>query len=249
MTLIEKVHTALFALVLLAVCGLGYGLYELHTENAAKAKADTTAATAQTAINADEADVSAVNKELTVQLAAIAAQARQPATAPQVVLDMSRILPSGTTLPQPIQVVQPPPVEMKNAAGVTTETPSQPEVVIPQVDFAAIQASTLACEVNGVKLTACTTNLAATTDEVAQTAKQRDAYKEALNGGTFWTRLKNSAVNAGCGGAGAFAGIKVADGAGGTSTNGAIAGGSTFAGCELTAWLIGRKHKSKEVAP
>jgi apolipoprotein N-acyltransferase len=183
-----KIGVAVVVLSLLALAG-----YELVQEHDARVKAEATVAATQKNIDDAKKDAAAVQSDLAMRLAALERQKQAPATAPQIVIDAQKLFPN---LPQQLQVVQHPPVQTV-VDGKMVETPSAPVVQIPQVDFQTLQNGAIAYQENDAKLTACNLTAADTQKELADTATERDAYKAALKGGTFWQRLKHDAKTIG----------------------------------------------------
>ena len=228
----------IIGLLLLVV--LAFGSYKWLQEHDARVKAEAVVSSEQIQIDAAKKDEAKTQADLDTRLAALEAQKKLPATAPQIVLDASHLFPN---LPQPLQVVTPPPTTVVSNNGTTTTVPGVPVVQIPQVDFAAFQAGAIACQENSAKLDACSITLADTKSELASTTKQRDADETALKGGTFWTRLGTGMKHAGCGAAGSLVGVGVSQANGSNPVNGLIGGTATFGGCEFVSWLIGRTKK------
>lgn len=181
------------AAALLALCG-----YELLQEHDARVKAESVTAaqsqviaTAQKQIDQAKADQAAAAAQLQARISALEAQKQQPVTAPQFVVDVSKLIPN---LPQPLSVVQPPPAQ-QIVNGKSETLPSAPVVQVPQADLQALQTYKLNCDETGAKLDACTlTNadmkqqLAGTQQQLASTAAERDSWKAAAKGGTWMHR-------------------------------------------------------------
>jgi len=183
----------IYAGVLLVLLVLGLGVYELVREHDARVKAE--AAVAATQKNFDEAqqDAKTVQSNLSARLASLEQQKQVPATAPQIVIDAQKLFPN---LPAQLQVVQPPPTQ-QTVNGKTVDVPSAPVVQVPAADFQALQDGAIACQEDQAKLAACGLTAADTQKELADTQTERDAYKTALKGGTFWTRFKHDAKSIG----------------------------------------------------
>jgi hypothetical protein len=177
-----KFAAAALVLGLLALAG-----YELVQEHDARVKAEATVAATQKTFDEAQQDAKTVQQNLAARLASLEQQKQIPATAPQIVVDASKLFPN---LPAPLQVVTPPPTQ-QTVNGKTVETPSAPVVQVPAVDFQALQAGAIACQEDQARLTACTLTSADTQKELTDTATERDAYKVALKGGTFWQRMKH----------------------------------------------------------
>jgi hypothetical protein len=175
--------TAVVAAVLI------FGAYEWLQEHDARIKAEATVATAQTQIQADKANAAKVQTDLAARLSDLESARSLPATPQQIVISASKLFPN---LAQPLQVVTPPPTQQV-VNGKPTEVPSAPVVQIPAVDLKTLQDYAINCEENSAKLSACTLTQATTVDELKETTTQRDAYKTALKGGTFWQRFRHDA--------------------------------------------------------
>ena len=184
MTLREKIYLAIIGVALLAFDG-----YEWLQQHDALVKAEAAAAVQQKTIDQAKADAATAQQTLAAQLKALQIQSQLPATAPQIVLDASKLFPN---LPAPLKVVTPPPT-MQLDNGKTTELPSAPVVEIPQVDFAALQQGAITCQANADKLDACTKELADSQTEVAAATQQRDEYKSAAKGGSWLRRALTAA--------------------------------------------------------
>jgi hypothetical protein len=178
MTTIEK------WIVVVVLCLVGLGGYELQQEHDARIKAETTAAAAQKTIDDAKKDAAIVQQNLAARLSALEAQKQLPATAPQIVIDAQKLFPS---LPQPLQVVTPPPTQT-TVNGKTEELPSAPVVQIPAADFQTLQAGAIKCEEDDAKLTACSLTAADTQQQLKATHTQADAWKTAAKGGTWLHR-------------------------------------------------------------
>lgn len=179
MTLREKILIGVLLAAAFAFVG-----YEWLQQHDALVKAEATAAAQQKTIDQAKSDAATAQQTLAAQLRVLQVQGQQPATAPQIVIDASKLIPN---LPQPLQVVTPPPAQ-QTVDGKTEELPSAPVVQIPQVDFAAVQANAIACQENADKLAACTTELADMNTELRATTQQRDEFKAAAKGGNWLHR-------------------------------------------------------------
>jgi len=166
-----------------------FGAHEWLQEHDARIKAEATVAAAQTQIQTDKVSEAKVQTDLAARLSTLEAAKKQPATPQQIVISAAKLFPN---LAQPLQVVTPPPTQQV-VNGKPTEVPSAPVVQIPAVDLKALQDYAINCEENSAKLSACTLTQATTADELKATTAQRDAYKTALKGGTFWQRFRHDA--------------------------------------------------------
>jgi hypothetical protein len=147
---------------------------------------------AQKTIDAAKADAAKTASDLQTRLAAIEAKKQQPVTAPQFVLDLSKVIPN---LPQPARVVEVP-AETKTVNGETKHIPAETAVQIPAADLQALQTYKLDCDATGTKLSACeqiaadrVAELEAGKAQLAAVTKERDAYKQAAKGGSFLHRV------------------------------------------------------------
>jgi hypothetical protein len=175
--------TAVIAAVLI------FSAYEWSQEHDARIKAEATVTAAQTQIQADKATVAKAQTDLAARLSTLEAARSQPATPQQIVISAAKLFPN---LPQPLQVVTPPPTQQV-VNGKPTEVPSAAFVQVPAADLKTLQDYAITCEENNAKLGACTLTQATTVDELKATTTQRDAYKAELKGGTFWQRFRHDA--------------------------------------------------------
>jgi hypothetical protein len=147
---------------------------------------------AQEAIDTARADAAKTASDLQARLAAIEAQKRQPVTAPQFIVDLSKVIPN---LPEPARVVEVP-AETKTVNGETKQIPAETAVQIPAADLQALQKYKLDCDATGAKLSACeqiaadrVAEMEAGKAQLAAVTKERDAYKQAAKGGSFLHRV------------------------------------------------------------
>jgi hypothetical protein len=182
----ESISATVKAVLVVAVLAVAAVVgYEWLQEHDALTKAQATQAVEQKTVDAAKADAQTTAAALDARLKVLEAERQQPATAPQIVLDASKLFPS---LPQPLQVVTPPPTQTV-VAGKTVEVPSAPVVQVPQVDFAALQAGAITCQEDDAKLAACTKTAADSAAELKATTAQRDQWQSAAKGGTLLHRL------------------------------------------------------------
>jgi cytoskeletal protein RodZ len=153
-------------------------------EHDARLKAETQSAAAQKTVDQAKADAQTVQQTLAARVADLEKQRQQPVTAPQVVLDMSKVIPN---LPQPATVVQPPPTT-QTVNGKTEEVPSAPVVQIPQTDFTALQNYRVTCDETTARLQACTLTAADSDLAMKAMTADRDNWKAVAKGGTWWHR-------------------------------------------------------------
>jgi hypothetical protein len=216
MTTREKVYSVLAILAIAAAVFTGR---EWLREHDARARAESTAAaesqiiaTAQKQIDAAQADAKQTAAQLTQQLAAIEAQKQRPVTAPQFVVDLSKVIPN---LPQAATVIQQP-AQAQIVNGKTETAPPQQAVEIPAADLPALQTYKLNCDATGLKLDACTKTsadlqeqLAGSRDQLAAETKIAKSWESAAKGGSIWSRLTHGAKCLAISGAAAYAGSRV----------------------------------------
>jgi hypothetical protein len=227
MTIQQKLGIAA-VVALLAL--IGFGAFEWLQEHDARTKAEATAAVQQKSIDQAQSDAVQTAAQLKQTLAVLQAQAAQPATPRQLVIDASKFVPN---LPQPLTVVQPPPT-VQTVNGKQESVPSAPVVQIPQVDFQVLQDSAIRCQENSAKLSACTLTAADTATELKATTAQRDVYKAAMNGGSFWSRLGQTGKCLLMSGGGAAIGAATDKAHPGTGA--AIGASAGTVGCSLWRW-------------
>ena len=200
-------HKIAVAVALLLAVSLAFAGYEWLQEHDAHLKAESVQSQAQKVIDANQkaalaaqADRAQTDKTLAAAIAALEAERRKPVNAEQVITDAKAAIPA---LPEPLRVVQ-------------GQLPNAPDVVIPQADFQALRNYKISCDETSAKFTACTKDsvdlqaeLSAGKGELTATQQQRDAWKVAANGGTFWRRTVTAAkwigVGALAGGAAVYA--------------------------------------------
>ena len=254
MTLREKILAiALGMFVLLAVFAFYYKQQGDVAIAKAQAKTDAVQAvleqsktifdTAQKAITQANVDKEQIQKDYNARIAQIERERQTVMSPQQFAAGVSALLPN---LPQSVQVQNVP---------ATATSPATQQIIIPQVDIPAFQTYKAVCDETSAKLTKCTQDanensvildktkvqLATRTDDLAVMTKDRDDWRNTAKGGTFWHRFGEGSKHSLCGMAGGAAGVKTAQSS--TPVNGAIAGISTTAGCEVTMWLIGRIKK------
>ena len=191
---IQQKFGGIAAFVILGL--MAFGGYELSQEHDARLKAETSAAQQQKSIDAAKADAARAADQLQATLKTLEAEKAKPATPQQIVIDASKIIPN---LPQPItieQIPQSPGLAESNLPNA----PAAQQIVIPPADYQAIHDAMIGCQENAAKLTACDTTNGALKKELAETQLQRDDYKTALKGGTFWHRVKSDAIKIGIAG-------------------------------------------------
>jgi hypothetical protein len=195
---ISKAWLAVVAIAVALAAALGG--YEWFQEHDARAKAEMQTAVQQRSIDAQKAEASGIQAGLAAQLSALAAEKAKPATAQRVVDLASKLIPS---LPAPIQIEEAPapgtgPAQ-PNEINPTRATPTQPpepqanQLVIPAVDFQAIQNAEIACQENAARLDACAKTAALTQAELAETEVEVKSWKTAAKGGTWIHRTLTAA--------------------------------------------------------
>lgn len=160
------------------------GGFEWLQAHDALLKAETQTGAQQKTIDQAKADEATIQRALATQLQTLEAQRKQPATAPQIVIDAAKMFPN---LPAQLQVVTPPPTT-QTVNGKTVEVPSAPVVQIPQVDFAAMQDGIITCQENSAKLDACNLTEADTKVELKTAEAQRDEWEKTAKGGNWLHR-------------------------------------------------------------
>jgi hypothetical protein len=176
-----------------------YGLHEARAEHEARAAAEATAKSAQAQIADAQRQRDALvaadrerNAETQQKIAVLEKSAAQAKTPEQIVKWLPRQLPP---LPAPFEITLPP-------ATPQNLTPPA-EVSIPQADLVPLRELTLkaqACEAElpaaQSGLSSCQQQLKMAGEQLSAAEHQRDAYKTALQGGTFWQRIKSRAKEA-----------------------------------------------------
>jgi hypothetical protein len=174
------------ALVILAL--LSFGGYELWREHAARVKAEAAAAVQQKTIDAAKTEQAQTTAQLKQTLASLEKQRSSPATPQRIASNTSKLIPN---LPAPLVIENAP------LAPGTKELPNTPQpqqIVIPAADFKAIQDAEIDCQEGAAKLAACMLTSADQATELKATEAQRDDYKTAMKGGSFWSRVKHDAI-------------------------------------------------------
>ncbi len=144
----------------------------------------------QTKIAAQQSDVSKAQQDLKQQqeqlrdaLTALESAKKNVTTPQQIVREIPQYAPQ---LPQPITLNIPAPTKENPAPAPTSAN-------LPLEDMKPLFDHLVDCQECARKLSAAE-NAAATKDgEIKDIAKERDEYKTALKGGTFWTRMKRNA--------------------------------------------------------
>jgi hypothetical protein len=152
--------------------------------SAAKKDFDKAADLMKQHADADKARDDATAKQLEA-MQKLAAQIQTPA---QIAAWLPKQVPG---LPQPITISVPP---------STAQNPKpDAQASIPQADLPVLRDVVENCRENSVKLSTCQADQASKQEQLRLAGEQlsavereRDAYKTALKGGTFWTRTKRA---------------------------------------------------------
>ena len=152
--------------------------------SAAKKVFDQTADQMKQHAEADKARDEATAKQLET-MQRLAAQIQTPA---EIAAWLPKQVPG---LPQPINLTLPP---------ETAQNPSpDAQASIPQADLPVLRDAVEKCRENSLKLPTCQADLISKQEQLRLAGEQlsavereRDAYKTALKGGTFWTRTKRA---------------------------------------------------------
>jgi hypothetical protein len=191
MTIAQKVSLAGGVVLLIAA---GFGFTAWLQEHDDKLKAQSTVEAQKQVIDAaseqmrqhqeaDKARDEATAKQLDA-MQEIAAKAKTPQ-------QIAQWIPQQIPMPQPITVNIPP---------ATAENPKPNAIAsIPQVDLPILRDRLEKCNEDAVKITTCQADLKSRDDQLksagdklAGVEKERDGYKAAANGGTFWLRVKRA---------------------------------------------------------
>ena len=179
----------------LALAGAAFGATTWLQEHDDRLRAQSDAAAAKKVfdqaadqmklhIDADKARDEATAKQLDA-MQKLAAQIQTPA---QIAAWLPKQVPG---LPQPITLTLPP---------ATAQNP-QPDAQasIPQADLPVLRDVVENCRENSVKLSTCQADQASKQEQLriageqlSAVERERDAYKAAANGGTFWLRAKRA---------------------------------------------------------
>jgi len=189
----------------------------------------------------DERDKADAAQQQSAKIAAAAV-----ATAPQAAKIIMQLVPvpatsgaAASTLPQAV-VAQKPDL----SAQVQAQLPNAASYVVTTQDQAVATAKKLIqCEADSTSLTACRLDKTTLTDSLKTETDVAASWETAAKGGTFWHRVGTGLKHATCGGSGGATGIGVTGMKGSTPTDGLIAGGSVFLGCEAVSWFAGRTKK------
>jgi hypothetical protein len=129
------------------------------------------------------------DKQTAATIAQLSATALAQKTPQQIASWIPQQVPG---LPQPITITVPP---------STTANPTPDAVAsIPQIDLPKLRDTIESCQVNTLRLNSCLADVASRDSQIKilkettipAIEKERDAYKTALKGGTFWQRTKRA---------------------------------------------------------
>ncbi|HEX4381221.1 MAG TPA: hypothetical protein VH022_14360 [Candidatus Acidoferrum sp.] len=187
-----KIDIAAGVLCLLACIVLGRYWVEEHD---ARLKAEAIVSEQTKAFEASTTQLKAMqdaDRARDDQAAATIAELTRAAAAQKTPQQIAQWIPSQIPTPVPIKVEIP---------AATAQNPTPPAVfTVPQADLPALRDNLLSCQKNAVELSnsqadlsSCGAQIKIKDQEIAAVAKERDAYKEELKGGTFWRRAKKAA--------------------------------------------------------
>lgn len=132
----------------------------------------------------------ALTQQLTQQLQVLASIKQQVQTPAQIV----------STLPQYVQQPLPQPITITTPAPTAANPNPQPVAAVPSADLKAIFDQLVDCKGYQDQATTCGKQLSLAQQqqddlkqELTATQKERDEWKTAARGGSFWTRLKKNA--------------------------------------------------------
>lgn len=223
-------------------------------EHDARLKAETKAEALQPAIDKANADSQAKDKSIanrdaaaTQMQTAILQQSEQIKTLSQALTSIQKFQTANAPLGSkpgstPAATEGVAVAKSDLTAAALAKLPDAPGYAIfTEAQVTGIAQSQLKCSADQVLLGKCQGDLADTTVKLADakaataaTTKQRDDYKSALDGGTFWTRLGHAGKCLLLSGAGAGVGA-LADKAH-PALGAAIGGGAGATACELLRW-------------
>jgi hypothetical protein len=183
------------------------GSWAWLTEHDARLKAEATTAVQQKTIDGAQAAAQQTAAQLNQSLAALEAEKAKPATPQQIIIDASKLMPN---LPQPITIQTAPaapvipgnnPVNTGSGQAPGAASTPQQQLVIPEVDFKAIQDAEIGCQENAASLSACQLTAADVQVELKTTSAQRDEWEKTAKGGTWLHRTVTAAKWIAIGGA------------------------------------------------
>lgn len=140
-------------------------------------------------LQAQEASRDAARDQAVAAIAGSAAKAVTPAEiADWIPRQLAGLSPGA---PQPITITIPPPTAQNPQPNATAS--------IPQADLPALRDTIAKCQECAIKLAAAQSDLTSRDErlklagqQLSDVERQRDAYKQELKGGTFWTRTKRA---------------------------------------------------------
>lgn len=175
---IKRVGIALFLLALAgSLCLAAYGWLSEHD---ARLRAETSTAEQQKQIGNLQQQQHNIELDLSRQITALEHEMKANVTAADLVASTSQMVPD---LPKALQI-EALPVNPSLPDGPKTE-----QIVVPQEDLAALRDAEIGCQEMSLKLGACTSSQAGLQQELKLTESQRDEWKTAAKGGTFWHRV------------------------------------------------------------
>jgi len=195
MTLREKFEVV-GVLVVMGLVSIGIEQHDLRVK--AEATVEKQQATIDDAQKQRD-DQAAADRDRDAKTAAAIADLQKKAAAAVTPQQIAKWIPAQLgDLPLPISIAVPP-------ATVGNPTPAA-VATIPEQDLAPLrdlveksQACSIALPAAQQDLASCKTQLQEAGEQLSAAEKQRDAYKQALKGGTFWHRVKHDAEVAGIG--------------------------------------------------
>lgn len=192
MTITQKVSLA-GGIVLLGAAGFGFTTWLQEHDD--KLKAQSVAEVQKAVIDQKDAqmrqhqeDDRARDDATAKKLDTMKEDVAKVKTPQQIVSWIPQQLPP---MPQPITVNIPP---------ATAENPKPNAIAsIPQVDLSVLRDKFERCNEDSLKVTTCQADLKSRDDQLVLASgklsaveKERDGYKAAANGGTFWLRVKRA---------------------------------------------------------
>jgi hypothetical protein len=224
MTTERKITIALALALLLIGVLAGYSALKSHDAQVqanAQIKADEAVKAEKDKAIADR------DAQLKQYQAAISAQQARVQTSAGAVQVIDHYLPAAAGALPGAVVAQ----KADLAASVAAKLPDAPSYVIEtQGEAVAVAKGALQCDANAKALNSCQADLKDTRANLVTEGDEVNALQIEVKGGTKWHRFKTGLKHSLCGGA--AVGTAILAGKSNTQ-NGAIAGGSVFAGCEL----------------
>jgi len=173
------------------------GVHFWMEERIARAKAEATVAAQQANFEKAQDSIKELqdaDKERDAKaaetIAALTQAAAKQVTPEQIAAYVSKSIPTPAGAP-PITITVPP----------ATATNPKPDAIadIPQADLPALKDYVSKCQLDSAKLSICDADVTSRDqqlklagEQLSAVSRERDAYKKALNGGTFWQRVKKA---------------------------------------------------------